>query len=55
MNPSTATQTHALECDGAPLAKGARLERPWSCTCGAKFHGFDTAVRKAFREHKVAA
>lgn len=52
---NTDTATHTLKCDGPSLVKGVRLERPWSCTCGAKFDGFDTAVRKAFAAHKRGA
>lgn len=44
-------EPHTLRCDGPPLVKGARQERPWSCSCGARFHGFDGAVRRAHREH----
>lgn len=52
MNPTTATQTHSLNCDGRPLGYKVRMERPWSCSCGAKFFGYDTPVFKAFRDHK---
>lgn len=46
---------HQLICDGETLAKGVRLERPWHCSCGAKFHGYDSRVRKDFRTHKLEA
>lgn len=43
--------THALRCDGPTLSKGARLERPWSCACGATFYGYDSAVKQQYREY----
>ena len=47
--------THQLQCDGKDLAPGVRMERPWSCTCGVTFFGYDSTVRKAFAAHKREA
>lgn len=54
MNTETTKTSHRLICDGTPLAKGAKMERPWHCTCGQTFSGFDSAVRKDFAAHKAA-
>jgi hypothetical protein len=51
----TTTTTHSLNCDDAPLAKGVRKERHWSCTCGTHFFGFDSTVKREFTAHRKGA
>lgn len=53
--PDVEKAGHVLRCDGRPLGYRVKEERPWSCSCGAKFYGYDTPVKKAYREHKRAS
>lgn len=48
----TTTNSHKLKCDDAPLPRGVRKERSWSCSCGEwKTFGFDAPSKRAHKEH----
>lgn len=46
-------RTHVLSCDGRPLPRGTREQRPWSCSCGRWRvpAAYDAAARRSHHDH----
>ena len=51
----TNTEMHTLTCNDAPLIRGARKERNWSCTCGKRFFGYDATAKREHKAHRDEA
>jgi hypothetical protein len=51
----SAAAGHKLVCLGAPLARGVRKERPWSCSCGGwSTTDYDAGAKRSHRAHRDA-